>query len=139
MQYAIGIDPDIKKSGYAIWDRRERKFVDIGALPFFELITKLQLWKERAKITLESNHKIPFVWTRKGGYKSPKIARDVGRNHAIGELLESYLLSNGYECEFPLKQSSKWDKDMFYKFTGIKCEGEFAQEMVDAGTLVIGR
>lgn len=138
MQYAIGIDPDIKQSGYAVWDRKARKFVEIGALPFFELIDKLQHWKERAKITLESNHKIKVVWAR-GNRRNLEMARCVGRNHAIGELLESYLLSNGYECEFPVKQSSKWNKDMFYKFTGIKCEGEFAQEMVDAGTLVFGK
>jgi len=95
-----GIDPDLTKSGIAIWDSWLEKWVKYLAAPNEEIPKILSEYNpETIAIYLEAgwmNKKSNF---RKmvSSRVAQNIAMKVGQNHAVGKMLASELRSKGFE------------------------------------------
>ncbi|MCF0074016.1 hypothetical protein LZD49_26275 [Dyadobacter sp. CY261] len=100
VKHIVGIDPDLNRSGLAIWDV-SGKWVFHKAVSFSELILRVTMLcqKEDTVIVLEAgwlNAKSNF---RKGfsRQKSDRISKNVGENQATGKNLSEVLSSSGYQ------------------------------------------
>lgn len=88
----IGIDPDLTKSGIAVW-HKEDKQLDLKLWTFYELICTLQLWlneKRNFEVIVEAgwlNKKSNFRGTQNKAI-GERIAKNVGENHATGKIIE---------------------------------------------------
>lgn len=141
----IGIDPDAERSGYAVFDKRD-KSLELRTLPFWDVIYELELYMVPVHVVIEAGWLIEVSnWHRgkrdkKTGAFIPystgtreKISKGVGQNHMVGILFEQYckLHDISYELKKPL---GKIDAKMFTKITGYK--GRTNQEVRDAAMLV---
>ncbi len=149
-----GIDPDIDKSGLAIWSRKDRKYTVLKVLPFAELQETLCSY-DPAELSVvveaawlngdimyrhhEKNLPKDFnKWTIEGRYAYMfKRGTDVGRNFAVGQTLVHYLKANGYDVEERKPESKKWDSATFQSLTKLKIRTN--QEVRDAAKLVFQR
>lgn len=141
----VGIDPDCKKSGVAIWRPSDESYA-LNTLPFFELFVKLGSLKPSIRLVV-----IEAGWLNKhtghGAYSkgvavSARIGKNVGANHQIGKLIEEMCqyLKIPYELVRPCRSKGKKGKilgEEFRKITGIK--GQTNQEERDAFMLVFRR
>lgn len=139
----IGIDPDLKKSGFAVWYKDE-KDLNIGTLSFFDLQEALRNWSRdwihgSVEVIIEAgwlNSKSNFHSSKKQSkVVGERIAKNVGENHATGKLIAEMCehLKLNYKLVKPT--TKKTDKDLFKKITGIDCKN---QEMIDAAMMVYG-
>ena len=128
-QKRIGIDPDLKKSGFAMIDiipfvATEISVVD--TMDFFELIEVLNIQK---KYCLDKGIKyIVFIeagWlNKKSNYHAAfnkeiagRIGKNVGENHAVGKLLEEYCIREKIDYKLVRPTTKKWDAELFKKIT----------------------
>lgn len=136
----VGIDPDSKKSGVAIW-RKSDKFYALKNLTFFELFDYLQEKKISIRlIVIEAGWLNKSTWHGAHGKCaaiSAKIGKNVGSNHEAGRKIEEMCkyLKIYYELDRP--QSGKLTALQFKKLTGI--QERTNQETRDAFMLVFGR
>jgi hypothetical protein len=101
-EFYIGIDPDLKESGFAIWDKKYKILSAVETLPFFKLYQYLNDLKislaaqsfvvhvEGGWLNYKSNfreHKNQFSFSLKEKRVSEKISKNVGNNHAVGLLI----------------------------------------------------
>jgi len=131
-RFICGIDPDLTKSGIAIWDSWLESWVKYLASPNEDIPKILSEFKpDMIAIYLEAgwmNKKSNFrkmVSTR----VAQNIAMKVGQNHAVGKMLASELRSLGFEVidtkplyKGPLKGKNGWTKagkDHIVSQTGI--------------------
>lgn len=134
----IGIDPDITKSGVAV--AKEGKVSALHTLTFHQLRNFMVDNKESIKkVYLEAgwlNKKSNFHFN-KNALSREKTAYDVGRNHAVGQLIEQMLK----ELEINYVLIRPWEKKRnhaeFCRWTGWT-GGRTNQETRDAGCLVHG-
>jgi len=99
--HIVGIDPDLKKTGIAIWDVQQKKFIYWCAVPFIEIapIIKQFCDEATAEIILEApwlNKKANF---RKGSFSkrvSDSISKKVGQNHAVAKMISEVLQGIGW-------------------------------------------
>jgi len=140
-RYFIGIDPDVEKSGFAIWDKKESEFITYLALAFWELINLLTLNSELidTKVIIEAgwlNKKSNFH----GGPNQKKhvgelIAKKVGANHQVGKLLVEYCEYHKIPYEVVCPKTKKTTAAMFKMIIGLNIKN---QDVIDACMLVYG-
>lgn len=156
-RYSIGIDPDVKQSGYAVYDRLERKLVTITSLTVAELFDQLnQVQRGTAHFYLDAG------WLNEGFHhyagmpqnfeQLPLRARyaymvscgvKVGRNFGVGQLIAAYLKAHGHEViEVQPKGGKagtklKWDAATLLNLTGWR--GRTNEDARDAARLCFGR
>src|SRR5437868_2655619 len=101
----IGIDPDVDKSGFAVWDGKQ--YIELTCLSLPDLFAALTAYQSEypVKVRLEAGWKAQGLNWHAGGLRS---ANCVGRNHEIGRQIEKYCQSNdiSYELVKPLGYSS---------------------------------
>lgn len=142
-KYYIGIDPDAKASGFAIWDKEAQKLKYVKLLKFWELFHTLFGIKELHGA--EVNVIIEAGWLNKGHWHPNKnqgvnvasrIGNNVGANHQTGRIIEEMCqyLKLDYQLVKPVK--SKITAKTFEQVTGIKKSN---QDTRDAVMLVWGR
>jgi len=138
----IGIDPDVDKSGFAVWNKPAQKFESIEALGLAEIMSFFQVMKISIEIVV-----IEAGYMNKGNrhtFKGQTVAaaaktgENVGRNHQRGmdivEILEWMRIP--YRLQKPsTKNSWKNDEKIFQKMTGVKGGNP---EKRDAAMLVFG-
>jgi len=131
----IGIDPDVDKSGFALW-LPEFKELMLNQYSLFDLFNELLGYHKNYDLTvvLEAGHKVKKTW-HKGGNG---MAKRVGANNEIGRQIEKFLTDNkiSFELVMPKGYSSYTHKD-FCKITGYK--GQTNSEKRVSGLLVYGR
>lgn len=101
----VGIDPDIKLSGIAIWDELYKKYVTVCTLPFEDIFDEIQAIAERYRVGIKDviiyvesgwkNDKANFRSGQKSSV-SEKIAMNVGMNHATSILTSRMLKKHGW-------------------------------------------
>ena len=129
----IGIDPDVDKSGFAIYSHEQKELklaqFDLSDI-FFELSTITML--HTALIRLEAGHKIKKTWQR----RTVGVAKDIGRNNEIGSQIEKYLVKNNIPHELvPPFGGSQVNHDLFCKITGWDVKKRTNPETRVAGLL----
>lgn len=144
MTIYIGIDPDVEKSGAAVWCGKQ--FIVLIAMDFFELIDYLEKQKLIAFTTdselvvyLEAgwlNTKSNFHKDQ-GARRRERIAKNIGANHMIGKLLAQFCERQKINCHLVMPVTSKWNADTFRKVTGYNVK--INQDVRDAARLVFGR
>ena len=104
----IGIDPDISKSGLAIWDEQQKKYLSVATISFEDIIDHLNtaidppfgdwILKSEVIIYLEAGHLNTKANFRRGQKSnvSETIAMRVGMNHATSMLLARMLKKHGW-------------------------------------------
>ncbi len=139
MAIYIGIDPDVNKSGVCIYDSKE-KTMDICALDLFDLVDTLKALNNKFGITviIEAGwlNKVSNYHKSKNLKTSNRIAKDVGRNHQVGRLIEYYCKKNNIKYLLSRPTKSKVSIEYFRKVT--KYKGKLNKDMVDAAMLVYG-
>jgi hypothetical protein len=130
----IGIDPDIEKCGYAVWDKSD-KSIECRTLNIAELIADLKLYMVPVYVVLEAGWLISKSnWHGKSGVVAQRIAKNVGENHAAGKIIEQFLKYHNFSYTL-VKPKGKVDSKTFEKITGIKRSN---QDVRDAVMLVYG-
>jgi hypothetical protein len=138
----VGIDPDVKKSGFAIWDTINKQLNEYGCKDFFLILCLIENYKSNypnIKIIIEAgwlNEKSNFH-TSKNQTKQAgeRIAKNVGANHQIGKLFEEFCIKNDINYKLALPKKSKTSRDMFKAITGLDVKN---QDVIDAIMLVWG-
>ena len=134
----IGIDPDVEKSGVAIWDSSRKRFLDITELNFFDTLNTLQKVKPN-KIIIEAGFLIPIKNWHKADNKgsSDTIAYQVGRNQQVAYLLGEFCERMKMKFQF-VPPKGKITKELFKTYTGIDFKHKSDQDKIDAAMLVFG-
>lgn len=139
----VGIDPDVSKSGVAVWDVL-KKNLELDNLKFFDLFQNLVYLKnkfgERLKVIIEAGWLNKSNWHAvKGGNSSinAQIGQRTGANHEVGKKIVEMCEYLQIEYELIKPTKSKVNAEFFKKITGLKCRTN--QEQRDAGMLVFGR
>jgi hypothetical protein len=141
----IGVDPDIEKSGYAYWGP-ESRYLSVSTWPFFDLLdTILSHWK----VFNQSEDKM-IVHLEAGWLNKPsnfrrsiskrvddRISNKTGQNHAVGKLVERFLIRNRIPYKLIIPRSAKWDAATYKRITG-DTKTRTNSEMRDAAKLVYG-
>ena len=141
----IGIDPDVDKSGVALWSPSRQELL-VNTKKFFDLFDFLLETKrnmsECAKIVVvveagwlnkKSNYHGSAYQTKAAG---ERISKNVGSNHETGRKIVEMCEYLGIESQLVVPTHAKFTKDYFKSITGIE---KANQEMIDAGMLVFGR
>jgi len=137
--FVVGIDPDLKKSGVAVWDVNKQDFVDVTAWTFPQLIEKFRTNYLKSNVVLvrvEAGwlHK-KSNWHGSQGYRAEHIAKKVGWNQGVGMKIVEYLRVLGYRVEEVQPIGKHWkDGKAFTRATGW--ESRTNQDMRDAALLV---
>ena len=141
MRY-IGIDPDVEKSGLAVWNGSTKTLEFCGTKTFFELIGMLDgvIGEDNGgyEIHIEAgflNKKSNFH-PAQGAAVREKIAKMVGRCEMVSLLLIEFCESNKIKYK-AIRPTRTKDQNNFI-FKQVKWEGRSNQEMRDAAALVIG-
>ena len=132
----IGIDPDLHKSGIALY--RDDKSLVLSCLTFPDVLALFdEHGQNTQKVVIEAGWLIPNAnWhARKNTGIASETARRVGENHAVGKLLECCARAKGLEVQL-LKPTGKKNAEQFKRITGYI--GRTNQEVRDAGLLVFG-
>jgi hypothetical protein len=135
----IGIDPDIDKSGIAIWEN-DNKILVLKNLSFFQIFDLLNENKDRiAIVRIECgwlNHKSNWHNRREQTKTAgERISKNVGENHAVAKLLCQMCVFHQILHEEIRPTAHKLDKKLFKQITGYS--GRTNQETRDAGMLLI--
>ena len=133
----IGIDPDIKENGVAIWNK---KSLELYNMNFFELQKTLELNKEKiSKVIISAG------WLNKSNFHAKSkfnknqnsiIGERVGANHQVGKMIGAYCEYLKINYSFSKPKQKKLNKHEFAVLTGYKKNTN--QEKRDAGILVYG-
>lgn len=138
--YFIGIDPDIKDSGFALYNLKERKLELVTNYSFFDLLKKFNELKDKISLVrIEAgwiNKKSNFH-NRPGQSKEAgeKIASNVGANAEIGRKIAEMCdsLNIPYDLVKPLG-TKNIDSKLFKRITGYTKRTN--QDSRDAAMLV---
>lgn len=134
----IGIDPDVEKSGVAVYDT-EDKSLELKTLDFWSIIEEIESYLVPVTLVIEAGWLIKKSnWhgtSKQSKTAGERIAKNVGSNHQVGKLLAKYCESKGIKYSL-VKPIGKLDHNTFKKITGYK--GRTNQEVRDAGMLVYG-
>jgi hypothetical protein len=135
----IGIDPDTKASGFAIYTPLSKE-ISLDNLSFFQLFDELKYTKENRRdlrVILEAGWLNEGNWHTQGSNKasSTMIGNRTGANHETGRKIEEMLIYLGIPYELKKPTTQKVDSKYFEKLTGIKKSN---QDQRDAGMLIWG-
>lgn len=133
----IGIDPDVEKSGFALYDPKAKQLLTLQCYDLVDLMQELSIHNELYDLTVN----LEAGWLAKGmnwrGGKSS--ANAVGRNHEIGRQLEKFFRKQGIIYKLILPQGySGWTHDRFCKTTGWPVKQKTNPETRVAGMMVYG-
>lgn len=142
----IGIDPDVDKSGFAIWDANDKRFEEIclETLPevFIRLVKlsnehSVMVRLEAGWLLSKSNFSTRNVYGSRGA--NERIAKNVGANHEIGKQIEKFCVAYNvpYELVKPLGYSA-YDHEHFCSLTRWPLNVRTNSEKRVAGMLVYG-
>ena len=139
----IGIDPDVDKSGFVIWDKEKKALLDVDSATLPEMMTRLLRMKGRIALVI-----VEAGYLNKGNrhtFKGQSVAaaaktgENVGRNHQRGmdivEILEWMRIP--YRLQKPITPN-KWKDDAAYFKTITGWHGKTNPEKRDAAMLVYG-
>lgn len=133
----IGIDPDIDKSGLAVWHTNPQE-LELMQFALFPLMNKLIDYSAKYDLTvrLEAGHTLKQYWHK----QSVKIAKNVGANNAVGQIIEQFMIQQkiNYELVKP-KGFSSWSHEKFCLLTGWPIKKRTNSEKRVAGLLCFGR
>ena len=138
----IGIDPDVDKSGFAVWHKPMQKFSSIETLTLPEMLDKLHSLRDNiALVVVEAgflNKGNRHTFKGQSVAAAAKTGENVGRNHQRGmdivEILEWMRIP--YRLQKPSTKNSWKDSEAtFQKMTGVKGGNP---EKRDAAMLVFG-
>jgi len=135
----IGVDPDVDKSGFSVWDSERKEFDHVGQFEFFVLLDRIDSLRPLGiKVVVEAgwlNKKSNFHG-RKGQTKAvgEKIAKAVGANHQIGKLVVQYCNENKIKVSLVIPRTKKLNSKEFSRLTGYKKRTN--SEMRDSAMLV---
>lgn len=145
-RYYIGIDPDIDRSGVAVWDSQEKEFYFLNTLDFFPLFHFLYNefhpihQNKCALLRIEAGFLNKSNWhggAKFSGSANTEIGRRTGINHATAMLIEKMAKDIGIDYELVKPTKSKVnDANYFKKLTGYTKQTN--QEKRDAAMLVYG-
>lgn len=115
-EFVIGIDPDLHKSGVAIYDKTNKKLVYVQSLYIWDLFKLLLLYKENSFIRLEYAPLINCSSWHGGGRGGIK---NVGKSHAVCIIIDEFLLGHGFKYEKlkPSGYSKTFDNIEYFKKT----------------------
>lgn len=143
----IGIDPDIDKSGVAVWDRISET-LELSVLKFFDLHKFLSSIEDKGIVMIvveagwlnrKNNFRQGYVkdgkFVRFNKFQGESIANKVGRNAETGRKIVEMCESLGLEYKLFKPTQKKVTPDMFQRLTGKSVKN---QEMIDAAIMVIG-
>ena len=138
----IGIDPDVDKSGFAVYDAESKSLTAVCSAQFFWIFPYFKTWQcHIALVRIEAgwlNEKSNFHH-RRGQSKTAgeRIAKNVGANHETGRKLAEMCeyLEIEYDLVRPLG-TKNIDHRAFIRMTGWT--GRTNQDMRDAAMLVYG-
>lgn len=138
-----GIDPDTIKSGLALWDTETRKFLQMSAASFYDVLEILAALSDDDKVIIEAGwlnkvsnyHHVKEKNIAKAIAVGNRISKNVGANHQIGKLFEEYCKRMGISYTLYKPKRSKTLPMEFTKLTGLICKN---QDMIDAAMLVYG-
>jgi len=138
----VGIDPDVTKSGFAVWHKPLKKFSSIETLTLPEMLDKLHSLRDNiAFVVVEAgflNKGNRHTFKGQSVAAAAKTGENVGRNHQRGmdivEILEWMRIP--YRLQKPSTKNSWKDSEAtFRKMTGVKGGNP---EKRDAAMLVFG-
>ena len=134
----IGIDPDCKKSGVALWNRNS-KVCTFSTLSFFALFDELKHWKDAIeKVVVEAGWENRSHWHGAINIQiAGRIGNNTGANHETGKKIVEMCEYLGIPFELARPTRSKLGAKAFQQITGIKERTN--QEERDAVMLVFGR
>lgn len=137
----IGIDPDLIKSGVALYYKESKK-LDLQLRDFFSLINLLESIEccgyevevviEAGWLNPSANHHSHPLQSKAVG---ERIAKNVGENAAVGKLIEQFCIQKNLKHRLYKPTKSKTTPVMFNKITGLDVKN---QEMIDAAMMVYG-
>jgi len=148
----IGIDPDIDKNGFAVWDSKLKHFQEISDYRFFDMLKCIECYVDKGhdvKVVVEAgwlNKKSNFHGRiNQSKQVGEKIAKSVGANHQVGKFVIEYCKLKKIDCLALKPLSKKWGEkgnekinaEEFKKISGWS--GQTNPEKRDAAMLVIGR
>ena len=117
----IGIDPDLKASGVAIF---RDGALQITTLDFPQLLAVSKVWDEETEIRIEAG------WLNKSNFHikpgmslqvAAEVGRRVGENHATGKLLAECLSKSRATVKLVRPTNKKiTEPSVFEKISGIK-------------------
>lgn len=138
IDYYIGIDPDVKASGLAMWCTATKRFTELSCedLPDLCLALLSMHTEYNVMVRLEAGWLVKCYDWHKGGKRS---GNDVGRNHEIGRQIEKYCIKQSipYQLVKPLGYSS-YDHRTFCAYTNWPHTIRTNSETRVAGMLVYG-
>lgn len=136
----LGIDPDVKESGFAVV--KNRVLINHGILGFFEIIGLIDNLKHDAKygsltVVIEAGWlNAKSNWHPSANARTAqRIAKNVGANHQIGKLFEEYCRLNKVNYYLNRPRTSKVNKKWLANDLGIKIKN---QDEADAIMQVYG-
>lgn len=140
--YLIGVDPDVKASGFAVWNTETKKIEVFDKLPITKLTAKLKsfatidciVYIEAGWLNKKSNYHYAKGQSK---YAGEKIAKNVGANHQVGKIILEFCKEFGLKVELVQPKKSKVGTKLFKNITGITAT--INQDVRDAVMLVYGR
>lgn len=134
----LAIDPDIVKSGIAVL--HDNKQIEMAMLNFVDTIKFIRMNAPIIKcVYLEAgwlNQKSSWH-TAQNKSVAARIGKNVGQNHATGQLLEQSIIAEGVKVVLVKPTKTKLNAEQFMRLTKIKTRTN--QEMRDAAIMVFGR
>lgn len=126
--YAIGVDPDVDRSGIAVYEILRNKLIVVDSLSLCDLFDSIINLKNTLDID-EFIVRLEAGWLQKKSnwhasmnqYTAQRIASNVGANHEIGRQIEKMLIRHNinYELLNPSGYSSFFkDAELFKRTTG---------------------
>lgn len=121
LRYVIGIDPGVQ-TGFAVWDRQARRFVEIDSTDFWGVFERMQkISASEVKIIVEIASTAPLFWQRKESAQNDhtlaRKARNVGQVTREASLLVEGLRRLGYRV-VEVKPQGKKNQEEFKRITG---------------------
>jgi len=157
----IGIDPDLDKSGVAVWCTVKKEFLVLSALNINDLLATLKPERTMEGMFFPFGYygmesiksiRIDAGWLNKksnyhkqqGPRRRERIAKNVGENHGVGKIIAQILEARGFKIELIKPTNAKLTFDNFNRITSNKYLSNFdklktfKQEIIDAAMLVYG-
>ena len=131
----IGIDPDVKASGFAVWDKKKIGLCCYDLTDLLDMLLHLHK-NHMVMVRLEAGWLIKKKSWHRGGMGS---ANSVGRNHEIGRQVEKFCQKHQipYALVKPAGYSS-FTHERFCAITGWPISKRTNPETRVAGMLVYG-
>ena len=142
--HIIGIDPDLVKSGLAVYSKKTNRLI-LTLASFPDLIKSISSFNPKDTIVY-----VEAGWlNNKSNYRPrnnsmpahidslirERTAKNVGENHAVGKIIFEYLTNLGYLCELVRPTKNKASVLLFKSVANIETKKSH-QELRDAGMLI---